>query len=254
MGPVRGARLSPDGSRLVTWHRDGRARRWDTQTGQELTPPLAHQRAVTGARFSPDGGLILTWSQDGSARVWDAESGEPLTPALRHEGPVNGADLSADASRILTWGNDGTARLWDGDTGAALSPPLRHPSGEPGGYSAVMEGRLNPEGKRALTRDEKGAVRAWDLSLESDWPIDALGLRLEAETGTALAPTGELRVLGPVEWLQVRNCGYDRIRHELGRLPAATWDDAQRRCREAQAESEGGGLPGAGLGRSDIGG
>ncbi|MGE5153124.1 MAG: WD40 repeat domain-containing protein, partial [Bdellovibrio bacteriovorus] len=255
-GPIRGARLSPDGSRLVTWHTDGRARRWDTRTGRELTPPLAHQRPVTGARFSSDGRRILTWSQDGSARVWDAQSGEPLTPGLRHQGPVNGADFSADTSRILTWGNDGTARLWDGETGTALSPPLRHPSEELGSLSAVVAGRLNPEGSRVLTRDETGTARAWDLSLGSDWPIGALGLGLEAETGTALAPTGELRVLDPIEWRQVRYCEYERLRHDLGRLSGVAWKDALHRCQDAQADLEhkASSLPDARSGRSGLGG
>ena len=184
--------VNADQALVVTWDDSPRARRWDAKSGRELAPALIHDQAVRGAAFSPEGQLVVTWSRDNTARVWDARSGRPIAPALRHEAPVNGAQFSADGARVLIWSSDGTARTWDAATGAALSPPLGHPRGTLKGYRAVMEAHFDNNGARVTTRDEGGTVRIWDLPLDLEWPIDALGQRLEAETGTAMSATGEL--------------------------------------------------------------
>lgn len=102
----------------------------------------------------------------------------------------------------------------------------------------MMSARLDSGAGRVVTRDEEGSVRVWELPLDRDWPADALELRLAAETGTAMSETGELRVLPPAQWRRVRYCEYDRIRHALGRLDAPGWEEARRRCLEAQSEGE----------------
>jgi WD40 repeat protein len=230
--------VNGDRTLAVTWDGGDQARRWDAKSGEELSPPLVHERAIRGAVFSAEGARILTWSRDGTARVWDARSGKPSAPALRHRAPVNGARFSTDASRVLTWSNDGTARIWDADTGAALSPPFVHASGTLQGSRAVMDAHLDPNGVRVSTRDEGGTVRAWDLPLDRQWPVEMLDVRLEAETGTAMSASGELRVLSPTEWRRVRYCDYDRIRHELGRIDDAAWKESERRCEAAHADRD----------------
>jgi WD40 repeat protein len=70
--PVRSARFSPDGARIVTTCEDDSARVWRSDgTGEPIV--LRHERPVQGARFSPDGTRVVTACRDGSARVWRVE-------------------------------------------------------------------------------------------------------------------------------------------------------------------------------------
>jgi len=136
--PVRGARFSWEGSRILTWcggeqgSAGGSARVWDSRTGQPSTPPMPTETAVMGAKLSSDETRVLTWSDDGSARLWDADSGAALGDVLTQDHPILGARFSADGSRFLTWaGSDdypvgGSARVWDGRNGAPITPQLEH--------------------------------------------------------------------------------------------------------------------------------
>jgi WD40 repeat protein len=65
------ASFSPDGSRVVTAGRDGRALVWDTRTGVEVLSLKGHTGVVWSASFSPDGSRIATASADGTSKVWD---------------------------------------------------------------------------------------------------------------------------------------------------------------------------------------
>jgi hypothetical protein len=177
-----------------------------------------------GAQFSRDESRILTWSDDHTARLWDSVSGAALTPPLQHEGPVSGAEFSADESRILTWSEDGSARLWDSVSGAALTPPLQH-------EGKVLGAEFSRDESRILTWSEDGSARLWHIAIDTQWPIDRLGLRVEVETGTALTSTGEVKALTPIDWQRKRYCEYDAIRHDLKRLSDAEWAESQRRCK-----------------------
>lgn len=70
-GAVSGAAYSADGTRVLTWSRDGTARLWDARTGAALVPPLKHNGWVLGAALSANGTRVLTWSEDGTARLSD---------------------------------------------------------------------------------------------------------------------------------------------------------------------------------------
>ena len=231
---TRAARVSPDGEQILTWLDSDTVERWSARTGEPLAPPLA-VRAVSGARFSTDGRRILTWARDGAARLWDATDGHPVGPTMRHDFPLSGAELSADGSRVLTWDSLGFMRIWDAATGAPLTSPVRHPPPPSGsGETGQLDARFSPDGSRIYTRDAEGGEWEWDLGDDPRWPRDALVLGVEAETGTRLSEGGELVVLDGLQWRGLRFCDYDAIRHALGRLDDAAWDQAQRLCRAAR--------------------
>ncbi len=73
-GPVRTARFSPDGRRVVTKVGHG-ARIWDRETGKVIaTLPPYDKVSYTAPVFSPDGKQVLT-SGDYRADIWDSETG-----------------------------------------------------------------------------------------------------------------------------------------------------------------------------------
>ena len=75
---LTGARLSPDGRRVLTSTQGSEAFVWDANTGARLTPALNHRRPVHRGVFSPDSAEVLTRSADGTFRRWDANTGLPM--------------------------------------------------------------------------------------------------------------------------------------------------------------------------------
>jgi energy-coupling factor transporter ATP-binding protein EcfA2 len=112
-GVVRGAQLSKDERRILSWSDDKTLRLWDAATGQQIGPDMRHDGLVYGAQLSKDERRILSWSADKTLRLWDAATGQQIGPAMRHDGRVHGAQLSKDEHRILSWSDDNTLRMWD---------------------------------------------------------------------------------------------------------------------------------------------
>ena len=111
-----GMRYNADRTRILAWGGDrggGSAQLWDATTGEALTPPLKHRRAVRGAMLNDDGSRILTWSDDGTALLWDTRSGDALTPRLRLGRPVALAALDPAETRVVLTDNDGQTRVFD---------------------------------------------------------------------------------------------------------------------------------------------
>ena len=113
MARFRGALLSRDESRILSWSDDKTLRLWDAATGQQIGPAMKHDGSVSGALLSRDESRILSWSGDKTLRLWDAATGPQIGPAMRHDDSVYGALLSRDERRILSWSADRTLRLWD---------------------------------------------------------------------------------------------------------------------------------------------
>ncbi|MEM9387559.1 MAG: pentapeptide repeat-containing protein, partial [Pseudomonadota bacterium] len=141
---VLNARLSPDGTQILTASYDGTARLWDARSGDELRRFEGHGSVVTSGVFSPDGTRILTASYDGTARLWDARSGDELCRFEGHGDWVCSGVSGPDGARILTASYDGTARLWDARSGDELRRFEGH-------GSVVTSGVFSPDGTRILT-------------------------------------------------------------------------------------------------------
>ena len=78
--------FSPDGTRLVTGHKDGRVRTFDWQTGEVVGSPLQHPDEVNDVAFTPDGRHLLACVRQGTVHVWDVATGKlavPLLPQLK---------------------------------------------------------------------------------------------------------------------------------------------------------------------------
>ncbi len=148
-------RISPDGRFVLKIGKDHTARVYDVQSGEPVTPPLAHRGEITYAAFSPDGCRVVTTSIDQTARVWDAQSGAPAGLPLQHASGIEFADFNPDGRRLVTASDDNTARIWDIASGELLVPPLKHDG-------TVVQARFSPDGGRVATGSLDQTARVWD--------------------------------------------------------------------------------------------
>src|SRR5437773_12492204 len=93
---ITSAVFSPDGKKILTASRDGTARLWNAENGQQIGISFKHEMELTSAVFSPDGKKVLTTSWDFTARLWNAETGEPIGIPMKHDYYVNIGVFSPD--------------------------------------------------------------------------------------------------------------------------------------------------------------
>ena len=149
------ARLSRDGSRIVTAYATKGATVWDASTGKLIARLSGHTDQVLDADLSPDARLAVTASADRTARIWDVATGRALVTLNGHSGLVNSAVFSPDGKRVVTASIDGTARLWDAASGAPIA--VLNPN-----IHSITRATFSPDGRRILTRGPDGTVRVWD--------------------------------------------------------------------------------------------
>jgi WD40 repeat protein len=90
-GPVYGAVLTKDETRILSWSNDHTLRLWDVATGQQIGPAMKHGSDVNGAVLTKDETRVLSWSNDHTLRLWDVATGQQIGPAMKHDSHVVGA-------------------------------------------------------------------------------------------------------------------------------------------------------------------
>ncbi len=182
----KGARLSPDGRRVIV---DG----FDAWIGDLATGETFTVRAR--GEISPDGRRVVT-RMGSIARVVDAATGEPICPPLIHDDEVSGATYSADGRRVATRTSDRVTRVWNVATGQPCTPPLHGEGGlKPspnGGLSDVTI--FSSDGRRIVTITH-GAARVWDLATAQAPPRLFLGHGSAVAFGRDLRSTDGVRIV-----------------------------------------------------------
>eukprot|EP00667_Euglena_gracilis_P000167 EG_transcript_167 len=200
--------LSHDGAVLLTGHRNGAVRAWDTLRGA-LLRQLAdqgegHRDAVLCVAASRSGEVLASGAQDGSVCLW-SPNWSLSRQLLGHSAPVCAVSLCGRGQRVATGGRDGSVSLWSTGTGVAL----RHLPGHP---TAVTLLQLSRDGRLLLagyadkltlcsaTADSSGTAQpaghsaaVTSLALSADGQVVLTG----SEDNTALvwvAATGEVRL------------------------------------------------------------
>jgi WD40 repeat protein len=154
---VKGALLTRDETRILSWSRDRTVRLWDVATGKQIGRAMQHDEFVQGALLTHDETRVVSWSDDGTVRLWDATTGRQIGPSMKHDRDVKGALLTRDEARILSWSQDGTVRLWDIATAEQIGPEMTHDS-------EVFGAQLTRDETRILSWSEDGTVRLWNVS------------------------------------------------------------------------------------------
>lgn len=168
----RFVRLSPIGDRLCIVRKDGGARLWNAQTGQEVGAPLAADATVNAVEFSPDGRFVVFGGADGIARLHGSKTGAAHGKVIKHESAIHAVAFSADSKTLATGSADKTVRLWETETGNPVGKTLTH-------KQEIRLVAFHPVAKKLLTyseniKNKNGELFVWDLTTGRDsflpWP------------------------------------------------------------------------------------
>ncbi|MFG0319465.1 MAG: WD40 repeat domain-containing serine/threonine protein kinase, partial [Planctomycetota bacterium JB042] len=167
-GELRGARFSPDSTRVLTWGLDRTVRLLDAADGRAVLPPLVLPGAVHQAVFSP-GGRRIAAAFDAGTAMFDLEDGRR---AFLVESPTERAvfdvSFSPDGRRLAIAALDRTARILDAADGAELRVLRGH-------HTFALLARFTPDATRLVTQENSGEFHVFHLDSRPHLPVLADG-------------------------------------------------------------------------------
>jgi WD40 repeat protein len=185
--------ISADGTRIVSGGWDQTVKVWGAETGQVIHTLKGHTQIVWGVAISVDGKRIVSSSHDGTVKVWDAEKGLEVLTLIR-DPALGGAPVafSADGKRILS-GSENSVMAWDAGKGQQVLTLRGDTNLNFMGPDKFISLGFNPDGKRIVTRSEKGRKRCWHAikGQEIDPCTDPPPPDGQTE---AVSPDGKLRI------------------------------------------------------------
>lgn len=150
-GPVRTARLSPDGSALAVAQVDGPITVFEARSGDELYAWPGHANGTMSIDWRSDGQRLVSGGQDATIAFW--EPGRPLPVARVDAGAewcqrvafAPSADLAVSAAgkTLRTWTGDGAhVRTWPDRSSTVLDAAWRPAAGGAPRFAAVSYGAV----------------------------------------------------------------------------------------------------------------
>jgi WD40 repeat protein len=199
---VRMIDISHDGHHMISSDYSGGIILWDLVFGEPLVR-FAQAALRSYVAFHPDGRTALSASRDGTVVLWDLFNANEIRRFEGHEGGVFDVEFTPDGRYILSSGGshlgldvpgvDNTIRIWDMETGEQVQILEGHEAVVP-----LVE--VSPDGRKALTLSQDGAVRYWDLESGAelrrfDHPGTPFTIALHPDGKRALIGTGEPSLL-----------------------------------------------------------
>jgi WD40 repeat protein len=162
-GPVLCVAVSRDGKRVVSGHRDSRARVWNVDSGELIAEFGQGRPSIVCASFSPDGHQIAFAHADEFVRLYDLDLGRETKTFRGHTGTLRTVSYMPNGKQVLSAGGDKTIRLWDVATGSEVINFVGH-GADVNAAVAFDEGRkvISASGDYWGGRVNDSSVRIWD--------------------------------------------------------------------------------------------
>jgi len=251
--PVSGLTVvafSPDGTRLLAQHQDGRVSLVDSHSGKELLPLLPFANWVRGAGFTHDG-KMLVFSQGHAIRLWDTVTGKEICPFGPVPNSIGALAFLADGKTLISADSEGWIHLWEAGTGKEIRRFKGHPPGRAsltlcaGGKTLAVTTSTRQECK------ERVNLVMWDLAAGKETKRFARD-SLVSPDGKMLACTEKqdsIVLLDAVTEKEIRRlakAGYPRLFSPDGRVLATfgvegnicLWDVATGRLRRTLGRAQ----------------
>lgn len=186
--------LHPDQRHLIAAHSSYAIGVWDLEGGTCIKRLAGHTGTLNVLLLLPDGRHVVTASNDGTLRSWDLQAGAQDAVEERHRQSVSALAAPAVTGLAISAAEDKTLRLWSCDSGESVRALqiTEAESAQLGGSTLQSSGAreilLHPDGRRAITRSESGALLVWDL--ESGRFVRALTGHTRRVQALALHPDG----------------------------------------------------------------
>jgi WD40 repeat protein len=175
---------SVDGSRIITAGRDGKAKIWNAETGQEVrTLREGHEFLTTSAAFFPsDAQRMVTSAGDGSTIIWRLDTGGELH-RLPDTGQNSVVAVSAKGNWVATGSRGNEVQVWaagnltGSDDPSSAIQPIRLQGHKQPVTVAAFHPRENDGETLLYTGDDSGAGILWRFdSATNRWQTPGLSL------------------------------------------------------------------------------
>ena len=150
---VRACAVTADGRTTLSASVDGSVLGWELERGREALRLERHADGVFA--LAADGRCAYTGSFDSVIRIWDLATGRPLGSLSGHRDAVQSL-ARLPGRRLLSASRDRSVRIWDVASGSSIALTEDHPDW-------VSEVRVSGDGRTAVSADEQGVVRVWDV-------------------------------------------------------------------------------------------
>ncbi len=181
---VVSARITADGSLLLSITREGGPQLWDMATCELLVAWPRGTGDETCFGLSDDGSTVVAGGEDGDGafvRVWDITRRRLVArPMIRLDDEVHRVALSPDGTCVVVGTRDGL-QAWD-STGTPRSAPIATQAGY------VYSLAISTDGRQAISGHLDGIARQWDLTVSP--PGDEVVGHTDTARSVAISPDG----------------------------------------------------------------
>jgi WD40 repeat protein len=151
------ARLSADGTRMVSSGAGRTLKLWDANSGR-LLRTFDGQEEAELLLWAPDARRVLS-SSGNTLHIWDASTGKLQRTLKGHSARVVTIAFSAEGRHVLSGGEDGAVQLWEIAAGKLVRTFEVAPDA-----SRIVRVSFSPDGNRVVSGRRDGTIKTWDLA------------------------------------------------------------------------------------------